>query len=176
MPPASAGKSKQTWRTSAATKGKEAAAADPKQTKLAGAFTLVAKLPSKLPAQEPAMPKPAYKPHPLGRAKHPADDTILLEVNACVHRLIDIIILDHEKEEIVINIECRSTLNSIVDLLVLEESRDAFYHLKPKCVLHSLAVLLMGLMVRLSLLMRSQRVVRERRERRESRCFLNKNN
>ena len=108
MPPASAGKSKQTWRTSAATKGKQAAAADPKQKTLSGAFTLVARLPSSLPAPAPVLPKPAYKPHPLGKPKNPANNTLVLEVNACLHRIIDTIITNHEQEVLVINLECRT--------------------------------------------------------------------
>ena len=38
-----------------------------------------------------------YKPHPVGRPKHLNDNTVVLEVNACVHRIIDVLALNHEK-------------------------------------------------------------------------------
>ena len=78
-----------------------------------------------------ALPKPTlYKPHPLGRPRPEADNVILLEVNACVHRLIDIIVIKHEKETITIETECRTSLHAIIDRLVLMEALDPYFNLK----------------------------------------------
>ena len=89
-----------------------------------------AKLPDALPAA-PSKPKaPGYRPHPLGRPRPEADNVIALEVNACVHRLIDVIILDHEKQTLVIETECRSAINSIIDQVVLDAESNPFSDLK----------------------------------------------
>ena len=97
-----------------------------KQSVLSAAFTLVAKLPDALPSPAPTHPKPVYKPHPLGRPKHVGDNVILLEVNAAVHRIIDIIVVNHEKQTIVMETECRTALNSITDQLILLNTSNLF--------------------------------------------------
>ena len=101
-----------------------------KQSVLSAAFTLVAKLPDALPSPAPTHPKPVYKPHPLGRPKHVGDNVILLEVNAAVHRIIDIIVVNHEKQTIVMETECRTALNSIIDQLILLNTSNLFVELK----------------------------------------------
>ena len=128
MPPAQ----RQNFRgpKSVASKAKAAAAVDLKQSVLSAAFTLVAKLPHALPAPAPTYPKPVYKPHPLGRPTHVGDNVILLEVNAAVHRIIDIIVVNHEKQTIVMETECRTALNSIIDQLILLNTSNLFVELK----------------------------------------------
>ena len=107
-----------------------AAAMDMKQTVLSPMFTLIAKLPGVL-AAAPSKPKaPGYQPHPLGRLRLEADNVIVLEVNACVHRLIDVILLDHEKQTMVIEMECRTMLNTLIDKVVLDAKSNPFFHLK----------------------------------------------
>ena len=129
--------SKKRGPKSGADKGKAAAANDAKQTVLSGMFTLVAKLPAALPPRPQGLPKPTYKPHPLGRPRPEADNVILLEVNACVHRVIDIIVIEHEKETLVIETECRTLLNAIIDQLVCMEARDPYFNLKATRVRYS---------------------------------------
>jgi hypothetical protein len=122
---------------SKATTAKELASQDRKQMVLSASWTLglapAAKLPDALPAA-PSKPKaPGYRPHPLGRPRPEADNVIALEVNACVHRLIDVIILDHEKQTLVIETECRSAINSIIDQVVLNAESNPFFASSP-CV------------------------------------------
>jgi hypothetical protein len=130
MPPAQ----RQNFRgpKTTAFKAKAAAVVDPKQRVLSAAFILVAKLPVALPSPAPSAshPKPVYKPHPLGRPKHVGDNVIALEVNAAVHSIIDIIVLDHEKQTVVIEMGCRTMLNSLIDQLLLQNASNAFVDLK----------------------------------------------
>ena len=47
-----------------------------------------------------------------------------------VHRIIDIIVLDHEKQTVVIEMGCHTMLNSLIDQLLLQNASNAFVDLK----------------------------------------------
>ena len=129
MPPAQ----RQNFRgpKSQAAKAKMAAAVDKKQTVLSPMFTLVAKLPSLLPPVKPSlMPCRAYKPHPLGQSKPYPDEAVRLEVNALLHGLIDTVIHITEERDHVIDLECRTWLNALVDAVVCKAGSDIFFSLK----------------------------------------------
>jgi hypothetical protein len=112
-----------------AKKGKAAAAADAKQSKLGFSWKLAAAsrrthLFSPLPEVLPSAPTPTpkrLKPSPPPPQVDNWD--AVLQVRATVNSLLDRVIDIHERDANAVDVECRNTLNAAIDFVILQSTQ-----------------------------------------------------